>query len=225
SRRARGRRRGGRPCRGRRRRAGRGAWDGRCRSAAWPEALAAWAGGRAGACPGGWQQRRKKNACRRSMCTQCGAGPAATGGFRSSMLDDDVNAVFEVVHDAAQDFRQQPRHLLALFFTFGGKNGGAAAGQVFAQRDDGGNARSVVHEPPSLSSVASPSGHKPEATGRRTLPSSTGTYSTARIKASGSLSSGTMAITTSPFSGFCLAIGISSSSSTSIFSPSSKATS
>src|SRR5690606_2878255 len=152
------------------------------------------------------------------------ASIAGVGPFPASVAHDDEIAVLQVVHDPLQNFRQQQRDALPLPFVVGREHRHAAGRVVFAQGDDGHDARSFRHGGPPLAPACS-GGHSPDEAGLRTLPSSTGTYSMARIKVRSSRSTGTMAMTTSPVSGFWRATGRISGSSTSIFSPSSRAAS
>ena len=146
------------------------------------------------------------------------ASIAGVGPFPASVAHDDEIAVFQVVDDPLQNFRQQQRDALPLPFVVGREDRHAAGRVVFAQGDDGHDARSFRHGGPPLA-PARPGGHSPDEAGLRTLPSRTGTYSIARIKVRSSRSTGTMAMTTSPVSGFWRAMGRISGSSTSIFSP------
>src|SRR5690606_22445372 len=147
-------------------------------------------------------------------------------GRRVSVPHDDVGAVLQVVDGAPQDLRQQAGHLLPLLLGVGKKDGYAAARHLSAAGDDGHDAAlGAAHRPSTPFSAARSGGQSPEATGLRTVPSRTGTYSTARTRACSFLSRGTMARTTSPVAGFWRAMGVNSGSSTSILTPSSMATS
>lgn len=87
-------------------------------------------------------------------CRAVALGVSPERAAERSVADDDVDSVFQVVHDAAQNFGQKQCYTFALCLVVDGKHRRAAAGQVLAQRDDGNDARSFAHEPFSLSKVA-----------------------------------------------------------------------